>query len=428
MLTSKTILRAFFALGLAIAAVVPSGCARKDIDLEFWHIQVYDPTRPVLDAAVKRYEARSGLTVEVVPIANDAFKTKLKVALAARDMPDIFHTWGGGVLKSAIAAGAVVDMTDMVPESVRQRFHPAAASFVTHKGRLYAVPADVSLVVMWYNREIFAEHGLETPKTFAELISVCKTLKRKDVVPIALGNLDRWPGCFYFCYLATRIGGTGPLRAAAEGTPGGTFEHPCFVEAGHKLRQLVEADAFPRGFNGLNATEARNLFFTGKAAMMLMGTWTLAHAATEAPEGFIEQMGCFPFPTVKGGSGSARTVLGGVNAAYAVSAGSTNQKAAVNLALELVSDATSRAWAATGRIPALTREAAEPMLPKRSLSAARILFDADEIQLYYDQYLNLDLAEEHKDTTQGIFLNNLTPEAAAAKMQTRARELAAQSH
>lgn len=422
-----TVLRALFALGLAAATVMLSGCARKDIDVEFWHIQVYDPTRPVLDAAVKRYEAQSGLTVEVMPIANDAFKTKLKVALAARDLPDVFHTWGGGVLKSAIAAGAVTDMTDMVPESVKGRFHPAAVNFVTHEGRLYAVPADVSLVVMWYNREIFAKHGISTPKTFAELISVCKTLKRKDVVPIALGNIDRWPGCFYFCYLATRIGGTGPLRAAAEGKPGGTFEHPCFIEAGHKLHRLVEADAFPQGFNGLNATEARNLFFTGKAAMMLMGTWTLAHVKKDAPEGFMEQLGCFAFPSVRGGSGSPRTVLGGVNAAYAVSADSTNQKAAVNLALELVSDATSKAWAATGRIPALTREVAEPMLPKRSLSAARILFEADEIQLYYDQYLNLDMAEMHKDTVQGIFLNNLTPEAAAKKMQTRARELAARS-
>ena len=210
---------------------------------------------------------------------------------------------------------------------------------------------------------------------------------------------------------------------AAQGAPEG-FKHPSFVKAGRKLRELVDADAFPEGFNGLNDTEARALFFNGKAAMMLMGSWTLAHAKTEAPTGFSEKLGCFPFPTLRKGTGSSTTVLGGVNAGYAVSASSRNTRAAVELALELVSDETSKAWAQTGRIPALTREAAEPLLPASSLSAARILFQADAIQLYYDQYLAPALAEAHKETTQAIFLGNLTPEAAAERMQAEAERLA----
>ena len=420
MSASKSTLRTLLAAALALTLAFTTGCARKNI--EFWHIQVSDPTAPVVNDAVKRFQDATGISVEVVSVANDDFKTMFGVALASHDLPDVFHTWGGGVLQSAVKAGDVADLTDLVPQSVKDRFSPAALNFVTYNDRLYALPADVSLVVMWYNRDIFDRFALKPPATFDELLSTCRTLRQHDVTPIALGNLDRWPGCFYFCYLATRIGGTDPVAAAAHGNPGGSFSHPSFIEAGRRLRDLVQVDAFPEGFNGLNDTDARRLFFDGKAAMMLMGTWTLANAQKEAPS-FLAKMGCFPFPTVKDGVGSPRTVLGGVNAAYAVSAKSRNLKAAVALAVELVSDPTLKAWAATGRIPALARQSAEPLLPDQTLPPARILFDADAIQLYYDQYLSPPLAAVHKETTQDIFLGKLTPEAAAARMQTEALRL-----
>ena len=80
-------------------------------------------------------------------------------------------------------------------------------------------------------------------------------------------------------------------------------------------------------------------------------------------------------------------------------------------------------WAETGRIPALARSAAEPLLPQSSLPAARILFDADAIQLYFDQFLPPALASKHKEMTQAIFLGTLTPEQAAAAMQKEAVRL-----
>ena len=418
--TWKSTLRALIVPTLALL-LCSAGCARKNI--EFWHIQVYDPTGPVVNDAVKRYEAASGLSVEVVPLANDDFKSKFGVALAAHSVPDVFHTWGGGVLQSAVKSGAVADITDLVPPEVKARFSPAAVGFLTFDNRLYAVPADVSLVVMWYNKDIFDRCSLKPPATFDELLSVCRSLREHDTVPIALGNLDHWPGCFYFCYLATRIGGAAPIVAAASGAPDGSFSHPSFIAAGHRIRDLVDARAFPEGFNGLNDTEARALFFNGKAAMLLMGTWTLAQAQKEAPAGFMDKMGCFPFPSVKGGVGNPATVLGGVNAAYAVSAESANLKGAVGLALALADDQTSRAWAATGRIPALAHQIAEPLLPASSIPAARILFDADSIQLYYDQYLSPPLAARHKETTEAVFLGKTSPEAAAAEMQAEARRL-----
>lgn len=411
--------------GLLVGAVALEGCGGSPrSQLQFWHIQNYSPTQEVVNGAFARFQAsHPEVTVDAVAVANDPFKTKLQVAVSSGDVPDVFHTWGGGMFRTYVKAGVVADLTDdLAAHGWSDRFNPAAAKCLTFDGRLYALPADVAPVVMWYNKKLFAEHGIAVPKTFDELKSVCRTLKEKSVTPIALGNIDRWPGCFYFDYLATRIGGTAPVRAAAERAPGGTFEHPSFIEAGRKLRELVDLGAFPDGASGLKDGEARNLFFTGRAAMMLMGTWTLAQVSTEAPS-FAPDMECFAFPAVTGGQGSPTTVVGGVNAAYAVSARSAQPQAARDLAFELVSDQTCRAWATTGRIPALSRETVEPMLAPQSKPAAEILFAADEIQLYYDQYLPPALAEKHKATTTDLFLGKLTPERAAAEMEAAARDL-----
>ena len=75
--------------------------------------------------------------------------------------------------------------------------NPAALEFCRSAAKLWALPADVAAVVLWYNREIFAEHGVGPPATYAEFVATCEKLKAAGVTPLALGNSDCWPGAFY---------------------------------------------------------------------------------------------------------------------------------------------------------------------------------------------------------------------------------------
>ena len=82
-------------------------------------------------------------------------------------------------------------------------------------------------------------------------------------------------------------------RALEIGTDQGAGgANPGFVTAGKFLQDIVNEGFFNKGFNGAKDDEARRLFFNGKAGMMLMGTWILAKAKSEAPE-FLTRMGCF---------------------------------------------------------------------------------------------------------------------------------------
>jgi len=418
--------------GLLAPTPAPAGEGRP---VTFWHIQNYKPTKPVVEAAreraVRRHPEFRYAPAEA--IRNDTFKQKLNTAMAGGNPPDIFHTWGGGVLAEFVRAEKVLDLTERLDEGSLSRFRPEALEFCRVEERLRALPADMSLAVFWYNKDIFREHGVEPPETFAELLDACRKLRAAGVTPIALGNKPQWPGAFFFVYLATRIGPPGYFEKAVRGEEGCSLSGEPFVRAGKLLQELVKARAFSQGYQSDDYAMSRAEFFQGRAAMTLMGTWLLAHAKEEAKE-MLEagSLGVFPFPEVAGGEGDPTVVVGGINAAYAVSSSCPSPEAAVALLEELTSDETSAAWEETGRFSALlwtgNEEAARReerlaiAFPSRA-EAARILRAAGSLQLYYDQALPPRLAELHKQTTQGLLMehNPLSPEEAARQMEAAAR-------
>jgi ABC-type glycerol-3-phosphate transport system substrate-binding protein len=61
------------------------------------------------------------------------------------------------------------------------------------EGKFYAVPVNIhGQNWMFYNTKIFADAGLEPPKTFPELVASGEKLKAKGIIPIALGGQPNW--------------------------------------------------------------------------------------------------------------------------------------------------------------------------------------------------------------------------------------------
>ncbi|MEC0270296.1 sugar ABC transporter substrate-binding protein, partial [Paenibacillus anseongense] len=52
-----------------------------------------------------------------------------------------------------------------------------------------------------------------------------------------------------------------------------------------------------------------------------------------------------------------------------------------------------------------------------------MLSSATSLQTFYDQTLPSELAELHKDTTQNIFGQSMTPAEAAKQMEAKAKEV-----
>jgi len=128
---------------------------------------------------------------------------------------------------------------------------------------------------------------------------------------------------------------------------------------------------------------------------------------------------------VAGGVGDPTVLVGGTNAAYAISSACRRPQAAQALLRELTSPASMRAWLASGRIPAARLSTFPERLPPPTRKVMGLLRSTRRLQLYYDQFLPPRLAELHKKTTQSLLAKRMTPREGAAAMETLAAELRA---
>ncbi|WP_320143354.1 extracellular solute-binding protein [uncultured Cohaesibacter sp.] len=414
--------------GVAMAGLLPMSASADDTKvITSWDLQTQERTVSTIRDAADRFEAANpGFKVEDAHIANDAYKTKLKIAFGANEAPCVFTSWGGGPLREYIKAGNVTDLTPYLEKhkEFADRFLPASFSPVKYDGDVYGLPVmGTSVAVIIYNKAIFEKFDIKPPKTWSELMDVVKTLNEHKIAPFALANKAKWPGSMFFVYLADRIGGPEVFQKAADREPGGSFEDPAFIKAGKLLQDLVKANGFARGYNGLDYDigGSRRLLYSGRAAMELMGSWEFGSIENENPE-FAKNVGFFTFPAVEGGKGDPNNAIGTMGDNYiSINSACPYQDKAFELLMYQTDDTAAKLKLADNKIlPIKGAKVDDPYLSGVMDAVAK----APSIQLWYDQELAPSLAEVHKDTTQQLLGLSITPEEAAAKMEAAAKELA----
>jgi len=396
--------------------------AAENVKLTLWHIQTTEPMPTIIQDSIDRFtKDNPNYTVEVVPMQNDAYKTKIAVAMSSDQMPDIFPHWSGGPMNTYVDSNKLADLTNYMNEgNYKDRFMPAAINQATYKDKIWAVPVEnTSVAMFFYNKDIFAKYNLQVPKTISELEAVCGTLKKNGIIPFSLANKTQWTGSMYYMYLADRYGGSEPFNAAASRT--GSFENDAFTKAGNKIQEWVKKDYFNKGFNGLDedSGQSRTLLYSGKAAMTLMGSWFLSTAAGENKD-FMSKVGSFPFPAADDGKGDPNAVVGTIgDNFYSVAASSKDVAGAFKAITYLIDDTAVTKRIEAGKIPPIKGvQVSDPQL-QEVLNAVE---KAPYVQLWYDQYLPADLAQVHKDTSQALFGLSKTPEQVNKEMEEAAKK------
>ncbi len=409
------------ATSLLLAAYGPRSAKAADVvKIKMWHIATEaDQMHTSTKGAIDRFNAaHTDVQIEATEIANDDFKTQLQVAVAAGQTPDIFMTWGGGLLQSYVQAGVVQEIKSLSGDAGK-KFSAGSLAPSTFDGKHYAVPANVAGVFLWTNVDMFKENSLELPDTWTKFITACKTLSAKGITPVQLGNKDKWPGAFWLIYLATRVGGPEAFSNAFNRVNKGTFEDPAFIEAGKKIQEAVDANCFETGYNG--TAYDQTLIGTGQAAMQLQGDWNLGGLKNTDKDLTEKSIRPLSFPLVEGGKGKITDMVGGTGQAYALSSKAPKEAEAALIEL-LTSDQFGKDVAAAGFMPALVgydKEITDPIVQQM----AKTLSEATYMQLYYDQFLPPALAQVHLQTTQDLFGKATTPEAAAKAMEDAAKQI-----
>lgn len=365
---------------------------------------------PVWAEMARLYEVRhEHVTIKVEPRENEAFKAELAKVSRAGSPPDLFQSWGGGLLRQQVEAGLVRDITDEVAPWVGQLL-PAALQPYTVDDRLYGVPFDLGMVGFWYNRDHFADAGITSPPTtWTQLLEAVGKLKDAGIVPIALAGKDKWPAHFYWAYLAMRVGGLGPLERAALD---GNFDTPEFVTAGERFLDLVKLKPFQSGYRraeyGSPDGQAAAIG-NGEAAMELMGQWapSIQASSSTSKRGIGSRLGFFTFPTVEGGKGEATDVLGGGNG-FAVGRGAPS--ATVDFLRTLLRAENQRRAAQTGAVLPTNLAAVGQIKDPNNQVVAANLAVATGFQLYLDQAFPPKVGQQINDSVADLVAGTKRPD------------------
>jgi raffinose/stachyose/melibiose transport system substrate-binding protein len=224
------------------------------------------------------------------------------VLSAVNELPDVGLTWAAGYLQDFVHGGLFTPLDDLLLGELQDSFIPGTTEAYMVNGKTYALPLEFNIAPVYYNKRIFAKYGLQPPATYDEFLRIVKTLADNGVVPIALGNKDRWTGSLWYMYLADRIAGTEKLASAIKGTA--SFTEPGLVEAAKRVQDLVSMNAFNKGFNGLSNDEVKAEYMNSEAAMYLMGTWEPElHDQRQYSAGLPRQHGIFQVPDGSRGQG-----------------------------------------------------------------------------------------------------------------------------
>jgi raffinose/stachyose/melibiose transport system substrate-binding protein len=404
---------------LICLGLIFTGCAKKESKISFWHIGTADTDKAYYQGVVDEFvKANPSAKIEVTILENEAFKTKLATVMQSGTPPDIFHSWGGGVLAEYAKAGLLRDISKFTKGTDYGKSMAAGVWGVyAADGKQYGAPHDMGAVTFWYNKEILAKVGYDAfPTDYADLLTLIGKLKAKGITPIALGGGDKWPAMHMWSYIALRLGGAQLFKGVLDGSNSAGFSDPTFVKAAQMMADLAKMGAFQKGFLGASYPDEGALMGNGEAAMELMGQWApnVEKDSSKSKLGIGDKLAAAAFPAIAGGAGAVTEVIGGGNG---MAVGKNASDMAVKFLMFLDNKENNAKYAtAAGIIPTVVGAEVGIKDPNAKLVKA-IVDQCTYYQLYLDQLLPPAAGGAVNDAVQTMVAGTATPEQACAAIQ-----------
>lgn len=343
-------------------------------------------------------------------------KIKLKTQAASGEVADITMVNPGAQMKPYVDSGVLAPLNDIMNEELRNTFVSGVLSYYTFDGKLYALPYNLNLAGIFYNKSLFEQAGLTFPQTFEELIEAARLLRSKGITPVAIGAKDRWTTSFLFMNILQRLhGGPGFLQEVLQGKR--TFTDPMFVRAIAELQRLIQAGAFEEGAVSVDSLAASSLFRSGKAAMYYIGTWEIPKIEiSPAVKGKVALM---KFPTVDG-KGSPDDFMIAPGTAYALAANGKHLQES-KLFLRYVTmhypQAAMEMNAAIGLSQKVDDDFVATGYTPLQLDTMHLFKDIQGSDMNFDNVIPPVITQTHLDLLQNLFVQPMYPEDVAREHQ-----------
>jgi raffinose/stachyose/melibiose transport system substrate-binding protein len=229
---------------------------------------------------------------EAVPLEDQ--RSVIQTRLQSNDPPDVFQYDTGPGFGGVLADAGLLRSLEDAYKQKGWKIYDWAKQRATYDGTVYGVPSRVEELIVYYNKDLV----LEVPQTVEDLQAIADDLKAQDIIPLAFGDQEQWPGGHMFSFGASNVLGREGLDKILYGD--GRWDTPEVVKAIDVIfRDFAERGYYPEGVNAITYDDANALFFSGQAAMVPTGTW-LVSTIVESVQDF--EVDFFPFPSIDGSS------------------------------------------------------------------------------------------------------------------------------
>jgi multiple sugar transport system substrate-binding protein len=241
-------------------------------------------------AAFNKAHAGQGIRVELTFFPDHQYTEKVSIAAAARDLPDVLELDGPTVAQFA-DAGLLQPIDGWFSEDELADFAPTIREQGRIGGRLVALGAFDSAMVLYYDRDMLARAGVEPPAgldgwTWEEFMAACAKLKAAGMDPVAL-HMDITGDEWYTYAFSPLIWSAGGRLIGEDGRRvEGVLNSTGNAEVLRRWRQVFEQDFAAR------APIDPDPFGSGKTAMDWSGHWM----ARSHRENKGDRLGAMPLP------------------------------------------------------------------------------------------------------------------------------------
>ena len=244
--------------------------------------------------------------------------TVLKTRIANGEAPDVINIYPQNAdFKGWAADGQFVDLTD--ESDILGNLNEGAAEAYAVDSKIYNVPLTTNVSGIYYNKDAFAELGIEVPKSLAEFQDIVKKIKDDGQTPFAEALGDPWT-----------VNGFAQLAwIQSAGSPQAANDYLRFSDKGaiksDEVTKNVAAYLDLLAGNGQSNSDGAlyadtvAVFAEGKALMMANGSWALTVIKQQEPD---FEVGFFPMPGLT--ADAPVMTVGAADMAVSISADSEN--------------------------------------------------------------------------------------------------------
>ena len=332
------------ALALGLAMLAGAAVAQQATEITFYYpIAVGGPITKIVDGYAEQF-SKEHLSIRVKPVYTGTYQESVVKALTAHKSGDPPTT---AILLSTdmftlIDEDAIVPWDELAraPDDAAwmKSFFPAFMKNSQTGGKTWGIPFQRSTIVLYWNKEIFKEVGLDpnkAPATWAEQMEFAKKLVKRD----SAGNVVRWgvqvPSSGFPYWLFQGFTTQNDVLLMNEAGTQTYFDDPKVVEA---LSYWVDLSAKHKVMapGVLEWGTTPKDFFEKKTAMMWTTTGNLTNVRNNAKFDFGVAM--LPAGRHRG------SPTGGGNFYVFKKASATQQQAAVTFAKWMTSPERAAQW------------------------------------------------------------------------------------